>query len=87
MAGIVCWGVAAQAAEVPGMSGSMHQQMENDSRRLLQDNSRRFDAIIQQQRLRQMLPDSNTMHRPEAAEMGEMDCLRVRACAWPASSC
>lgn len=78
MAGIVCWGVAAQAAEVPGMSGSMHQQMENDSRRLLQDNSRRFDAIIQQQRLRQMLPDSNTMHRPEAAEMGEMDCLRVK---------
>ncbi|WP_267882024.1 POTRA domain-containing protein, partial [Chromobacterium haemolyticum] len=70
--------MTAQAAEVPGMSGSMHQQMENDSRRLLQDNSRRFDAIIQQHRLRQMQPDSNMMRRPQAADMSELDCLRVK---------
>ncbi|WP_047243605.1 ShlB/FhaC/HecB family hemolysin secretion/activation protein [Chromobacterium subtsugae] len=49
-----------------------------DARRLLQDNSRRFDDLIQQQRLRQIQSGGSEVASPQAPVLSGRDCLPVK---------
>ncbi|VEB42263.1 Hemolysin transporter protein shlB precursor [Chromobacterium violaceum] len=48
-----------------------------DARRLLQDSDRRFDNLIQQQRMRQLKSEGSNLEAERAPQMEEGSCLPV----------
>ncbi|OWY40640.1 hemolysin activation protein [Xenophilus sp. AP218F] len=69
----------AAAAEMPLAELPHPMRRGDEARRLMQDNSRRFDDIIQQQRVRQLQQGGMQAQRDEAGPPAQSGCLPVAA--------
>lgn len=73
---VAAWLACCQSA----LADSLPPQAEHDgadARRLLQDSDRRFDNLIQQQRMRQLKSEGSNLEAERAPQMEGGSCLPV----------
>ncbi|MDW5416936.1 ShlB/FhaC/HecB family hemolysin secretion/activation protein [Iodobacter sp. CM08] len=70
--------LASAAADIKPDLPIMQQSMEDQSRRLMQENANRFRSIVDDQRMRQLKNDDSALPAHPASSMQEFDCLAIK---------